>query len=447
MTLRIALVAHQLPPRHLGGVEVYTWTLAQRLVALGHEVAIFCPTDDRRDAGERLVDGIALMRPWRPDPRRQPAPLAFWHNYRHWPTERAFGRFLRAWRPTVLHFQHLQWVSAQLIRQAAGVPTVLTLHDYWFICPNSQLVRPGGQRCSSATSLDCAACLLAGRGLPPTLAALGARLVSPMVWQRNRYVRSSALRADLLLTPSSAARDLHLQAGFPAERLRVFDNGLDPRRLAIAPAPAISREHMVFGYLGGISWQKGVHVLLEAFASLPLQHELRIYGPLDAFPGYVDQLRRLAQRHPGIRLLGPVASDEVGAALAELDYLVVPSLWPETFGMVAQEAHYLGVPVIASRIGALERIRDGVDGRLFEAGDAAGLAKVLEQVAANPALRSRYAAQIEPGPTIDQQALALVDIYRQPWTAIAPRQSAGCADGTPRNPARRSAARSMPCAS
>jgi glycosyltransferase involved in cell wall biosynthesis len=413
MTLRIALVAHQLPPRHLGGVEVYTWTLAQRLVALGHEVAIFCPTDDRRDAGEHLIDGITMVRPWRPNPRQQPAPLAFWHNYRHRPTERAFGRFLHDWRPTVLHVQHLQWVSAQLIRQSVGLPTVLTLHDYWFICPNSQLVRPGGRICLNASPTACAACLLAGHGLSPALVAIGAWASSPAVRWRNRYVKTSALRADLLLTPSQAARDLHLQAGFPAERLRVFCNGLDPRRFPAQPAKAAHRDHAVFGYLGGLSWQKGVHVLLEAFASLAPQHELRVYGPLDAFPDYADALRRLAQRHPGIHLLGPVAPDDVGVALAELDYLVVPSLWPETFGMVAQEAHYMGVPVIASRIGALERIRDGVDGRLFEAGNVAELARVLEHVAANPGLRSRYATQISPGPTIDDQALTLVDNYRQ----------------------------------
>jgi len=139
---------------------------------------------------------------------------------------------------------------------------------------------------------------------------------------------------------------------------------------------------------------------------------LRVYGPLDAFPAYVAELRQLARRHPGIQLLGAVAPNEVGAVLSELDYLVVPSLWAETFGMVAQEANYLGVPVVASRIGALTRIRDGVDGRLFEPGDVPGLAKVLRELSERPSARPALVANLDLGPTIDEQAAALVAIYR-----------------------------------
>jgi glycosyltransferase involved in cell wall biosynthesis len=408
--MKIALVVHQLPPEHLGGVEVYTWTLARRLVALGHCVAVFCPTDDQKAAGETEREGITLVRPYRPDPRSLGPLAGFVRTFRSRPIERAYASFLRCWRPEVIHVQSLQWVSAQLTRQHGRTPTVLTLHDYWHICANSQLLRADGSLCPGQSPSACVYCLLRGRGVHRVAAALLAVPLSPLLAWRNRYVRKSALRPDLLLTPSPQARDVCLAAGLAERPINAFDNGLDPLRFAGAPTRSAARDHAVFGYLGGLAWQKGVHVLVEAFRALPPQHELRIYGPQQTFPEYVQQLRGLAT-HPGIRLLGPVAPHEVGEALVDLDYLVVPSLWAETFGMVAQEAQYVGVPVIASRIGGLQRIRDGSDGLLFEPGDVAGLRRILERLAAHPEERERLAGGIRPGPTIDEQAQALVELY------------------------------------
>ncbi|MEN6480179.1 MAG: glycosyltransferase family 4 protein [Anaerolineales bacterium] len=411
--MRIALVVHQLPPRNLGGVEVYTWTLAQQLVALGHEVAIFCPTADPADAGRTQVNGVALVRPLRPDPRGLPAPLAFWRTFRHLGTEGAFRAFLRAWLPDIVHVQHTQWVSARALRLCGDIPTVLTLHDYWYICPNGQLVQSGGAPCFGASARGCAACLLGAQGLPAGQVRVLAPFLAPALAWRNRYVRASALRAGLLLTPSPQARDIYVAAGFPAERLRAFDNGLDPARFKeLPPRPAAPRDHAVFGYIGALAWQKGVHVLIEAFRALAPQHELRIYGPENAFPGYVQRLRELAATHPGVHLLGPVPPEQVGAALADLDYLIVPSLWPETFGMVTQEANYVGVPVVASRIGALQRIRHGVDGLLFPPGDSGALSQILQCLAMHPELRANLVANLRPGPTIAEQAGGLVTLYQ-----------------------------------
>jgi len=339
-----------------------------------------------------------------------PAPFAFWQTWRNAAVERDYGTFLSDWQPDIVHVQHLQWVSARLLRMCAGIPTVLTLHDYWYICANSQLVRANARPCAGQSPRGCASCLLEARGTPGALAHPLACALAPALAWRNSYVRTCALMADIMLTPSREARDVYISAGFPAERLLAFENGLDPARLRCAPTYRAPRDHTVFGYLGGLAWQKGVHVLVEAFEGVDPQHELRIYGPLDVFPAYVEGLHRAAT-HPGTRFMGPVAPDTVGEVLGDLDYLVVPSLWAETFGMVVQEAQFVGVPVIASRIGALQRIRDGIDGRLFEAGDVKSLRRILRELAAHPESRQRLAAEIRRGPTICDQASALIQIY------------------------------------
>jgi glycosyltransferase involved in cell wall biosynthesis len=135
-----------------------------------------------------------------------------------------------------------------------------------------------------------------------------------------------------------------------------------------------------------------------------------IYGDLGEFPQYATQLQDMA-RHPGIRLLGKVPPGKVGEALQSVDYLVIPSLTPESYSMVLDEARALGIPVIASRIGALSRIQDGVEGRLFEAANVSELRAVLEDLILHRHLRRRYVAALPHIPTIGEQATVLSEMY------------------------------------
>jgi glycosyltransferase involved in cell wall biosynthesis len=103
----------------------------------------------------------------------------------------------------------------------------------------------------------------------------------------------------------------------------------------------------------------------------------------------------------------------VPAALEKIDALVVPSMWLENWPVVVQEARLMRVPVIASRIGGLaEGVRHGVDGLLFEPGDAVALAAALRRVAREPKLLARFAAKATLPPPMHEHELALEAIYR-----------------------------------
>jgi len=407
--MRLAYVVHQYPPHSLGGTEIYTASLARTLAHAGHEVHVFCP-----QAGQQpdLQDGVRLWSmPAPPDGTESPVGQ-FWHTFRHRGIEAEFARFLAAVRPDVVHFQHVQGVSARLIEMAAGRPRLFTLHDYWAFCFNSQLLRNDSRVCTQGRPRDCVDCATSRPDLH-LLRHLRPLVALPFAY-RNAYLRQAILSADLLIAPSEFLRAQYIQRGFPANKILTLENGLDMTRLRTdrdgLPTPPASPH---FGFLGSLTWTKGVHVLIEAFNRLPINAALTVYGSDRACPEYGAQLKSLA-RHPNIRFAGPVESDLVGAALSQMDYLVVPSLWYENSPLVIQEAFGVGVPVVASRLGALaEKVREAETGRLFEPGDMDALASALTELIHHPELRSEFQAHITPPPTMAEHARILLGIYRE----------------------------------
>ncbi len=414
--MRIAFTVHKFPPESLGGTEIYTWSVARALATQGHDVSVFYPLADV-PAAEKCVqrDGVQLWRAPLPADRPRENPAAqYWHTFRDTAIEADFAAFLAEVQPDLIHYQHVQGVSAQLIALGHGRPRVATLHDYWYFCANSQLIRPDRQVCSGPRfGWNCVDCATARADLAPLRAARP--LVALPFAYRNAYLRRMAAQVDLFLAPSEFLRGQYIRQGFPGDRIRVLENGVDRARLdAIPDAPLPeppARPH--FGFLGSLAWQKGVHVLVEAFNQLPAYAALTIYGSDQAFPEYAAELKALAL-HPNIRFAGALDYRSVGAALRQLDALVVPSVWYENSPLVIQEAYAAGVPVIASRLGALaEKVQEGVTGYLFEPGDSADLARVLKRLIVEPRQLAALRPNLRPGPDMAEHAATLAALYAE----------------------------------
>jgi len=99
----------------------------------------------------------------------------------------------------------------------AGVPALLTLHDYWFICGNSQLIWPDAQTCrGKALGMNCVRCAAAAR-FPSPLATAARPALAPLFLYRDRVVRQAAMQARRLISPSRFLMEQYVAAGFPAE--------------------------------------------------------------------------------------------------------------------------------------------------------------------------------------------------------------------------------------
>jgi glycosyltransferase involved in cell wall biosynthesis len=215
------------------------------------------------------------------------------------------------------------------------------------------------------------------------------------------------------IAPTAFVAGWHASHGFPAERIHVVGHGIElpvTRGEVSRPQPEVA-DH--FAYVGGLSPQKGVHVLIEAFNELPASARLTIAGDETAFPDYCAGLREQAA-HSGIRFAGRLDRAGVGQALVEADALVVPSLWYETASLVVQEAFAVGTPVVAADHGALaERVRHEVNGLLVPPGDADALRGALVRLMEERGLITRLRGGIRPVMSMAEHVHKVEAIYRQ----------------------------------
>lgn len=351
--MRILQITHQYPPHHIGGVELLTQQLARNLAQLGHEVSVLTRAlMDTPIAQTTLeqVDGITVCRlPEAANPTQR-----FLATFQDRNTLAASLRLIETMQPDVVHLQHLMGFPLSLIDALyrRGIPYVISLHDYWFACANAQLITNFDQHlCDGPTLQRCARCAAARAGLPQ---ALSAAFMLPLA-RRQALLKPVLQRAQTVVANSRFVQTWFAQHGYPSHDWPIIEYGLDtPETPATATSLAHSRPRS-FAYVGGLSWQKGVHVLIEAFNALPADATLTLAGDLQAFPDYIIHLRQLAT-HPGIRFVGKLNRAEVWALLNETEVIAVPALWHETASLIAREALAAGCYVLVSDLGAMSEL-------------------------------------------------------------------------------------------
>ena len=409
--MRILHVVHQYPPDNIGGTERYTVELAEQQTASGHDVAVFAPTSSPRSNEESTrVNGVVEYRPYI---KKRGARSLFAASFTRRPLAVSFEKALSDFYPDIVHIEHLIGLPLKTIDllTAAEIPFIVTLHDYWFICANAQLLTNYDQSICSGPDryFNCARCAVVRSGLP-SMQLLSPSVAPVMAW-RNQVVNKALKRADHLVAPTQFVKSKYLEFFDLAEQIAVIPHGIRMPEGEIAKRQYRAGQLNV-SYIGGLSWQKGVHILIESMNKMPESGVfLSIYGDTSAFPEYVAKLTHLS-RHPGISIVGQIDRLELWSVLSDSDVVVVPSLWFETASLIVQEAFAALVPVVASRIGALrERVTDERDGLLVDPGDVTTLQQTLLRLYDNPELRSKLQSGIRPVRTIENHASAIEDLY------------------------------------
>ncbi|MGL4176664.1 MAG: glycosyltransferase family 4 protein [Dermatophilaceae bacterium] len=284
--------------------------------------------------------------------------------------ERALARF----EPDIVHFHNVyHQLSPAVVAAvaAAGVPSVMTLHDYKLACPSYQLLADGRpcQDCVGSGTWHAVRRRCKG-------GSLGASTVLAVESGLHRALGAWD-RVDLFISPSHFLADVMRRSGLAAERVRVLHNVVDP---AGSPATGPGRDLVVAGRL---SHEKGVDVVIRALADVPGEVVLHVAGDGPE----AGRLRDLAGRAaPGrVRFHGRMTTRDLHCLVASCVATVVPSRWHENQPLSVLESFALAVPVVSTDLGGLpELVTDGGTGRLVPAEDPPALAAALTAMVADP---------------------------------------------------------------
>ena len=249
-----------------------------------------------------------------------------------------------------------------------GLPVVQTLHNYRLFCANGLFLRDGR---------PCEDCVARGPWNAVRYGCYRGSRLQTAVWAdaiaHHRRRGTWHALVDRFVVPGEFARRKLVAAGLPADRVVVKPNPvLDPGEPRYGGRGGL--------YVGRLSPEKGVHLLLEAWreqGDAPLT--IAGTGPEEA------ALRALAGGMPGVRFAGWLSRDGVLAELARAAFVVAPSLCYENFPLAVAEAMAAGKPVIASHPTAMsDMVESERTGLLFGAGDARALAEACRRLLGDP---------------------------------------------------------------
>jgi glycosyltransferase involved in cell wall biosynthesis len=311
--------------------------------------------------------------------------------------------------PDVAHFHNtfpLISPAAHYACADAGVPVVQTLHNYRLLCPGANFLRDGRV---------CEECL--GRSVPwPGVlheCYRGSRMATASVAVMltvHRSLRTWWNKVGVFIALTEFAKQKHIEGGLPGERMVVKPNFLqaDPR-----PRTAPGEYAM---YVGRLSEEKGVRVLLDAWSRLNNTIPLVVVGEGPLAGELREKVDR--QRMSSVSMLGALRNQEVLDLLQGARFLVLPSVCFEGFPMTVVEAFACGVPVIASgHGGAREIIHDGFTGLHAIPGNAEDLASKVEWAWRNEQALEEMGraarAEFESKYTAKDNYRRLLEIYEQ----------------------------------
>jgi glycosyltransferase involved in cell wall biosynthesis len=417
--MRILHVGWGYPPRYLfGGPVYYVHRLALRQRELGHEVSVACASDHAAPemapwaVGTQEWEGIPYLhlvnRPahmLRPD---DPAAETLDTG-----CEDAFLAVLERERPDVVHVHNLVGLCLTLPRLARqrGVPVLMSLHNYWPLCPRVDLFQAEREACPGAAHADCGACL-------------GTSAPHRAYMARHAAAIAALESCDRLLAVSTRVAEIYVEQGVDPALVRVQRIGSDAavrlwegggRERRSEPPPA----EPSFAFFGSRVPNKGPHVILRALALMRNAggYRFRFFGASGgpAFDAELERLtRELGPRAANVSTRGHYTQDELPGLLAAADVAVLTPQWEDNGPQTVFESLGAGLPVVGTAMGGVpDVVEDGRNGLLVPAADPGALAAALDLIVDDPSLVAELRRGIEPPLSMEAHAEDLEATYAE----------------------------------
>lgn len=331
---------------------------AELLAKNGHEVIQYNPSNDEFDDGGPLKKlSTTLQIPW------------------SFSSARRIKKIVREERPDIAHvhnFFPLISPSVYHTLKAEGLPVVQTLHDFRFLCPMAFFMRDG-RICEECRNGSVFNSIRYGCFKGSKLQTIPVALMLKFHQMLNTF--KNKIDAYICLTESQ--KRIFFDSGFAEEKLFVKPNFLEDTFNGNNNGRS---DYAVF--IGRLGEEKGLLTLVEAWRALP-DVPLKIVGD----GPYAEKSKKMVHAFgiKNIEFSGYRPHGECMEILRRARFLIMPSIWYETFGLAIIEAFSLSKPVIASRLGAMaDIVSDGVTGYLFEPGNTSDLANKVRKLWSDP---------------------------------------------------------------
>ncbi len=442
--MRLLYITNGYKPYRWAGTETYTAGIAEEMAQRGYSVEVLCAGD--WDKGDQYWNGVTEDGQNNIPVRRihvnwTKAPDPFGYLYDNPVVAEYLQNLLHEIKPDVVHVTSCETLSASVIRtvKEMNLPLVLSLTDFWFLCPRINLLHADGSNCNGQTHpVDCLDCkmrdnrtyhqlrqvlpagllypILEEVGKHPTLTRQrGLRGLAGNMKERKARLKHALTLPDRVITASNFVKNVFVENDVTAP-ITVQPYGHDLSWLKTYQGK-LKADKIRFGYVGQIIEAKGVHLILEALSELPpnLQDTflLVIYGNLEHTPAYGKKLKELAARFSNISFAGTYQHAESAHVFTGIDVLLVPSIWYD-FPLIIHEAFATGTPVVATRLGGMaEVITHENNGLLFERGNVKDLASQLVRLVEEPGLFKRLQQNLPVVKSIQEEVFELEAIYQQ----------------------------------
>jgi len=375
--MKICMITSFFGRHSFGGDSVYVERLCHALLRRGHEVHI------AYNSG-----AFSLVRGSQPERKYSPPQgifvhdigagmrgkiAAFWNHQTGGAGSgfQALGALLKRHTFDVIHLHNVSLLGGRtlplLLNEQTHCIKLVTAHDYWWICPQNLFWKYGRRICEAR---DCTFCTLMSRR-------------PPQLWRHRDWFNRALSTVDAVLFPSRYAMELYRSRGFVHSKQFVLPGLLSADWCAIPGADGASqrsRRRPYFVCAGRLVIEKGFQAVIPLMRQMP-DVDLRIAGSGPA----EDRLRRQSRGLPNVRFEGLLDHDQIRQLFRDARAIIMPSLFPETFGMVAAEAMSLNIPVIARNRGALpELVAAASGGLLFD--NEAQLADYMRRIASDDSL-------------------------------------------------------------
>ncbi|RKZ36496.1 MAG: hypothetical protein DRQ41_14400 [Gammaproteobacteria bacterium] len=391
--MKILKVIHGFPPDYMAGSEVYSYNLVKALSKQVEEINVFTTVENefakKYEVYDEVYDEINIHRinKFRRD-------YAFEEKFHDENIESDFRRYLTRVKPDIVHFGHLSHLSTGLLSIVAKeykLPIIFTVHDFWLFCVKGQLINQNFDICRGATAEKCHDC-------SPYQTTI------KRVQEKLDYMRGIIDFINIFLVPSHTLRNYFIKQGVSEKKLIYSKYGFNTNKITYKKRYYDVTSSINFGFMGRVIPTKGIRVLIDALKNIDAQ--LSIYGN-------IGSQKRFLQQH-NIQFKGGYDNNSINQVLSEIDVLIVPSIWLENSPLVIQEAFLAGIPVITSNIGGMkELVTDGVNGFLFDVGNAQSLQECIIKIIHNPSILNDLSVLKKDVRTIEDDANFVYGIYKR----------------------------------